>query len=237
MTEAARVHAALRDDIISGDYAPGAAVSEAELCNRYEASRTPVREACRRLQEEALLHIIPFKGYFVAPLTVAEFRSLHEVQLVVDPAAAGLAAERATPEQIRSIEKWANYQYHPGQKASYHTFLEWNQNLHVEIAAASGNELFADIATNLQARLIRYFYMVISMDSFGVDLADEHRQIVQAIRARKPEVARQKAADHVLKTIARTMTLDFASLNAGLKPYAASPVTMERRARTDKSFR
>ena len=231
MTEAVRVHAALRDDIISGEHAPGAAVSEAELCSQYQASRTPVREACRRLQEEALLHIVPFRGYFVAPLTVAEFRSLHEVQLVIDPAAAGLAAERATPEQIQSIEKWANYEYYPGQRSSYHTFLEWNQNLHIEIAAASGNELFADIASNLQARLIRYFYMVISMDSFGQDLADEHREIVKAIRARKPEAARQKAADHVLKTIARTMALDFASLNAGLKPATSSVLATEKPAR------
>ncbi len=218
MTEAVRVHLELRSDIISGEFAPGASISESELCARYKASRTPVREACRRLQEEALIHIIPFRGYFVAPLTIAEFRSLHEVQLVIDPAAAALAAERATAEQIRNIERWANYEYHTGQVSSYHTFLEWNQNLHIEIATASGNELFAEITANLQARLIRYFYMVISMDGFGVQLAEEHRDIVKAIRGRKPELARQKASEHVQKTIARTMTLDFASLNSGLAP-------------------
>lgn len=222
MTEAIRILLALRQDIISGGYMPGASVSEGELCTRYKASRTPVREACRRLQEESLLHIIPFRGYFVAPLTIAEFRNLHEVQLVIDPAAAALAAERASEEQIRAIEKWANYQYHRGQKASYHTFLEWNQNLHIEIAAASGNELFVEIAKDLQARLIRYFYMVISMDSFGAQLVDEHREIVKAIRMRKPEIARQKAADHVYQTISRTMSLDFAALNAGILPEAAT---------------
>ncbi len=236
MTEAVRVHLELRNDIIGGEFAPGASVSEAELCARYGASRTPVREACRRLQEESLIHIVPFRGYFIAPLTVAEFRNLHEVQLVIDPAAAALAAERASAEQIRSIERWANYEYHTGQKSSYHTFLEWNQNLHVEIAAASGNELFADIAANLQARLIRYFYMVISMDSFGVDLAQEHREIVRAIKARKPEVARQKSSEHVLKTIARTMSLDFASQNSELASEINS-ISLEPSARQSMQTR
>ena len=222
MTEAVRILIALRKDIISGAYTPGTPVSESELCTRYKASRTPVREACRRLQEESLLHIIPFRGYLVAPLTISEFRNLHEVQLVIDPAAAALAAERASDQQLRAIEKWANYEYHRGQKASYHTFLEWNQNLHIEIAAASGNELFEEIAKDLQARLIRYFYMVISMDSFGSQLVNEHREIVKAIRARKPEIARQKAADHVYQTIHRTMSLNFASLNAGIVPDAGT---------------
>jgi DNA-binding GntR family transcriptional regulator len=216
MTESARVYTALRTDIISGEYAPGAAVSEAELCGRYQTSRTPVREACRHLQEESLLLIEPFRGYFIAPLTVAEFRSLHEVLLVIDPAVAALAAERATSEQIHTIEKWANYEYHQGQRTSYYTFLEWNQNLHIEIAAASGNEMFAEITANIQARLIRYFYQVISMDSYGVELANEHREIVKAIRAHKPDLARQKAADHMRRTIERTMIINFTGLKIGV---------------------
>jgi len=138
MTEAVRVYLAMRSDIISCELIPGAAVSEAEMTSRYKASRTPVREACRKLQEERLLQIISFKGYFIAPLTFDEFRDLNEMLLVLDPAAAAMAAERATEEQIISIERWANYVYHPGEKKSYETFLDWNYNLHVEIAAATG---------------------------------------------------------------------------------------------------
>src|SRR5260370_709521 len=155
LTESLRIYISLRNDIISCDLQPGASVSEAELCSRYKASRTPIREACRRLQEEGLLQIVPFRGYFISPLTFEEFRNLNEMQLVLDPAAAAMAAERATEEQITNIEKWANYVYHAGQKKSYETFLEWNRNLHIEIAAASANEMMAEITSNLQTRLIR----------------------------------------------------------------------------------
>ncbi|MCU1322920.1 MAG: DNA-binding transcriptional regulator, GntR family [Acidobacteriaceae bacterium] len=212
MTESLRIYVALRNDIISCELKPGASLSESELCARYKASRTPIREACRRLQEEALLQIVPFRGYFVAPLTFDEFRNLNEMQLVLDPAAAAMAAERATEEQIANIERWANYVYHAGQKASYETFLEWNRNLHIEIAAASGNELMAEMTSHLQTRLIRYFYLVISMSSYGKELVDEHHAIVRAIKARKPEQARDRATEHVIRTIERTSRVTIPSV-------------------------
>lgn len=194
----------MRNDIVSCELAPGDSVSEAELCARYDASRTPVREASRRLQEEGLLQIVPFRGSFITPLTIEEYRSLSEMQLVLDPAAAAMAAERATPEQIARIERLANYVYHAGQKRSYETFLEWNRNFHIEIAAASGNDFLAEATVNLHTRLVRYYYLVISMASYGKALVEEHRAIVRAIRNRRPEEARDRATEHILKTDERT---------------------------------
>jgi DNA-binding GntR family transcriptional regulator len=239
LTEALRIYISLRNDIISCDLQPGDSVSEAELCSRYKASRTPIREACRRLQEEGLLQIVPFRGYFISPLTFEEFRNLNEMQLVLDPAAAAMAAERATAEQITNIEKWANYVYHAGQKKSYETFLEWNRNLHIEIAAASGNEMMAEITSNLQTRLIRYFYLVISMASYGKELVGEHHAIVRAIRARKPEQARDRATEHVIRTIERTALIKFPSGGHGadIRKSEAYPVrSRSNRASTHREI-
>ena len=106
-TNSARVYEHLKHDIVTCDFLPGKSLSEQELCRRYHTSRTPVREACRRLEKDGLIKIIPFRGYFVAPLTMAEYHSLNEVQLIVEPAAAALAAQRATPDQLKQIEQWA----------------------------------------------------------------------------------------------------------------------------------
>lgn len=204
MTEAIRIYSEMRGCIIRCELVPGAPVSEAELCARFSASRTPVREACRRLQDEGLLQNVPFRGCFIAPLTIDEYRSLNEMQLVLDPAAAAMAAERATDEQIASIEQWANYIYHPGEKRSYDTFLEWNLNFHIEIANATGNDVLIEMTTNLQTRLIRYFYLVISMANYGKELVSEHQAMVRAIHARKPDQARDRATEHVIRTTERT---------------------------------
>ncbi len=92
MTEANRVYAEMKEDVVMCVLAPGSSVSEAELCKRYQSSRTPVREACRRLCNEGLVQIVPFRGYTITPLTIEEYRNLYEVQSILDPMIAGLAA-------------------------------------------------------------------------------------------------------------------------------------------------
>jgi DNA-binding GntR family transcriptional regulator len=213
MTESSRVYRGLKLDVATCVLAPGSSVSEADLCKRYKASRTPIREACRRLGDEGLMQIIPFRGYIITPLTIEEYRNLYEVQAILDPMIAGLAAERATPDQLKEIEHWASYEYHPGQKNSYYTFLEWNKQFHIAIAKASGNQALVEIMTNMQARLMRYFYLVIVMDSYGPQLVAEHHEIVRAIRAGDVQAARERAADHVTNTVHRSSNVDVRSAN------------------------
>jgi DNA-binding GntR family transcriptional regulator len=212
MTEAQRVHGELKQDIVTCRLAPGLSISEHEMCTRYHASRTPVREACRRLTEESLMQIIPFRGYSITPLTIEEFRNLHELQTVVDPAVAALAAERATTEELKVIESWATYEYNVGQKNSYYTFLEWNRNFHISIAAASRNRPLLEIVTNAQTRLMRYYYQVIIMDSYGPQLVSEHQELVRALRAGNAALARERASEHLEATVKRTMKVNLPSL-------------------------
>jgi DNA-binding GntR family transcriptional regulator len=84
-----------------------------------------------------------------------------------------------------------------------------NREFHGEIAAAGGNEILHDAVTNLHVRLIRYFYKVISMDSYGKELVDEHRDIAKAIRNRQSERAGEMARRHLQKTNERSAKLSF----------------------------
>ena len=213
MTEGSRVYSEMKQDVTMCVLAPGSSVSEAELCKRYKTSRTPVREACRRLANEGLVQIVPFRGYTVTPLTIEEYRNLYEVQSILDPMIAGLAAERANAEQIKEIEYWASYEYHTGQKNSYYTFLEWNKRFHIAIAEATGNAALVEMVTNMQARLVRYFFLVITMDSYGQQLVEEHREIVRAIRSGNAQTARECAAEHVTKTVGRSSNVDVRSVS------------------------
>jgi DNA-binding GntR family transcriptional regulator len=213
MTEGSRVYSKLKQDVATCVLAPGSSVSEAELCKKYQASRTPVREACRRLCDEGMVQIIPFRGYIITPLTIEEYRNLYEVQSILDPMIAGLAAERANPDQIKEMERWASYEYYPGQKNSYYTFLEWNKQFHIAIAEATGNRAIIEIVSNMQARLMRYFYLVIIMDSYGQQLVAEHHEIVRAIRSGDAQAARERAAEHVTNTVSRSTKVDVRSVS------------------------
>src|ERR1700721_92635 len=217
MTESTRSYTELKQDVVTCTLAPGLSISEQEMCDRYRASRTPVREACRKLCEESLMHMVPFRGYSIPPLTIEEYRNLCELQAAVDPAVAVLAAERATPAQVKEIENWASYEYNVGQRNSYYTFLEWNRNFHICIAAATRNQAFLDIVMNVQTRLIGYYSPVIVMDSYGPELVAEHHDLVRAIKAGNSDLAHQKAEADLSNTARRSLNIDLRSVNYGVE--------------------
>jgi DNA-binding GntR family transcriptional regulator len=222
MTESKRIYEELKQDVVTCTLAPGLSISEQEMCDRYRASRTPVREACRKLCEESLMQMIPFRGYSIPPLTVEEYRNLCELQAAVDPAVAVLAAERATPAQIKEIENWASYEYNVGQRNSYYTFLEWNRNFHICIAATTRNQAFLDVVRNVQTRLMRYYYQVIVMDSYGPELVAEHHDLVRAIKSGDKDLARQRAEEHLSNTSRRSLNIDLRSINYGAESLLGS---------------
>ena len=207
MTATTQLYQELKQDIVTCALAPGQSLSECELGNRYRTSRTPVREACRHLANEGFITIIPFRGYFVSPLTMGEFNNLQEVQLIVDPSAAALAAERANSEQVAKLEKWAGYKYKRGQVTSYYEFLDQNRRLHTGIAEATGNRHLVEIVSNVHTRLMRYFFLGLHSDSFGREISGEHCAIVEAIGRHKPVEASELARKHILNTMRRSSGL------------------------------
>src|ERR1700683_1244514 len=103
-----KVYRALKRDIIHGVYQPGEALGEKELAERYNGSRTPIREAAVRLQNERLLRIVPNRGYFVSQITLQVLNDIYEFRCAVESAAAELAAVKASdPESLRRLTELA----------------------------------------------------------------------------------------------------------------------------------
>jgi GntR family transcriptional regulator, rspAB operon transcriptional repressor len=203
-TSATRLYRKIKEDIISCEMKPGTSFSEADFTRHYKVSRTPVREACRRLHDEGFINIIAFRGYSIAPLTVAEFHSLQELQLIVDSSAAGLAAERSTPEQNDQLQTFAEFEYKVGVRASYYEFLEQNRAFHVGIAEATGNNELAKVVASVHTKLMRYFYLSLGMNAYGTELVKEHLSILRAIQARDAAEAQRRTRKHILNTMERS---------------------------------
>lgn len=236
MTESARIYQELKQAVVTCVLEPGRSVSEQEMCDRYQASRTPVREACRKLCEESLMQMIPFRGYMIPALTIEEYRDLYELQSIVEPSVAALAAERASQEEIREIESWATYEYKLGQRNSYYTFLEWNRNFHIAIAKASRNKELLDVVQNVQTRLMRYYFLVIVMDSYGQELVDEHRDLFRAIKAGNTALSRTRATEHLVNTARRSMNVDLRSVRAGADRWMTGDTSPELAGRKETAI-
>lgn len=207
ITTASKLYKKLKADIVACDLPPGTSFSESDLARRYRVSRTPVREACRRLHDEGLIDIVAFRGYTVAPLTIAEFHNLQELQLILDSAAARLAALRANPDHLAQLEQFAKYEYKVGVKTSYYQFLENNRALHVGIAESTGNHELVRLVAGVHTKLLRYFYLGLSLDSYGSQLVTEHMSIMEAIRAHDEEKAGCRTSEHIRNTMHRSAKL------------------------------
>jgi DNA-binding GntR family transcriptional regulator len=213
----------LRQDIVECVLTPGKSFSEAELGRLYKASRSPVREACRRLEAEGLVRITPFRGYAIAPLSVSEFHDLQEMQLIFEPAAAALAAERANAQELVEMRELAKYEYRVGDKQSYREFLRTNLQLHCLIAESTRNRRLFDVVGNIHIRLMRFFYLGLSFEPYGPTLVAEHIRIVDAICYRDKEAARQNATEHITKAIERSASVLMGAIRFGEAVFEAAP--------------
>src|SRR4030042_3343054 len=97
---AEQAYRARKRDLIPLRHQPGAALTEQGLAERYGSSRVPVREACRRLQQEGLLKAVPYKGYFVDRVSLKDIYDSFELRLALESHALTRAAERATADDL-----------------------------------------------------------------------------------------------------------------------------------------
>jgi DNA-binding GntR family transcriptional regulator len=197
-----RVYSALKRDIIQGIFQPGEALSEKDLARRYKASRTPVREAAVRLQNDRLLRIVPNRGYFVAQITLQVLNDIYEVEC----AAAELAAAKGgTSEALKELTNLAKASCSPNNRASCARFIEADTVFHVGIALLARNQMLVKAVSEARSQMERIMLAAIDIHYFGEVPGREHLAILNAIRERDSERARQLMHDHIMQSKDKVM--------------------------------
>ncbi|MBX3280134.1 MAG: GntR family transcriptional regulator [Acidobacteria bacterium] len=203
-----QVYNLLRKDIITGVYKPGEALREEVLAERYETSRTPVREAASRLERDQLLRFVPNKGYFVRHITVTELNELYEYRSIIECAAAELAARKEPdPELLAQLKELSEVRYRPEDRRSYIRFIEADTAFHIGIARMARNELLVRASTDLRCSIERLLYAGLDLGNYATGLTQEHREIYDAIRNRDEPRAREVMMRHVLGSKSKVFSL------------------------------
>lgn len=201
-----KVYRALKRDIIHGVYQPGEALSEKALTIRYKGSRTPLREAAVRLQNERLLRIVPNRGYFVSPISLQVLNDIYEFRAAVECAAAALAAAKSgNPELLKKLEQLCEVTCTPEDRKSCVSFIEADTAFHVGIAELARNQMLLQAVSEARSQMERIMYAAIDIHYFGELPGREHREILQAIRDHDPELARQRMHDHIMQSKEKVM--------------------------------
>jgi DNA-binding GntR family transcriptional regulator len=192
-------YTAIRESIISGEFAMGERLVETELANELQMSRAPVREAIRHLAKEGLIEEHPHRGAFVATITAADVGDIYNVRLGLEITGLRLfmksgASTKPLWQAIKQMEKAAER----GQIAEV---VRAEFEFHRYIAQSAGNALLATIFNDLEGR----FMMAIALDDQSFDqlneIAAEHVPVVEAIDAGDERKAVLTFEEHLLSTV------------------------------------
>lgn len=198
-TLAERVYQELKRDIVHGVFQSGEAINEKVLALRYRSSRTPVREAVMRLQQETLLRLVPNKGYFVSHLTIHELNEMYEYRAEVEGFSTALAARRWTDQSLMAkLVSLAQIEYQLQDRPSYERFIEADTEFHVGIARLTKNRLLVRTVADVRCQMERIMFAAIDIGYYGEAPVREHTEIIEAIRCRDADRARQCMCEHIV---------------------------------------
>ena len=201
LTLGEKVYQAFKRDIIYGVFQPGEPLSEKELAHRYKASRTPVREAAVRLQNDRLLRIVPNRGYFVAQITLQVLNDIYEFRSAVECAAAELAATKGVSDvALKQLLTLAKCPCVPHQRKSCVRFVEADTAFHLGIALLARNQLLVQAVKDARSQMERIMLAAIDIQYFGELPTREHLEILSAIKDKDASRARKLMHSHIMQS-------------------------------------
>ncbi|MCK0167220.1 GntR family transcriptional regulator [Jannaschia sp. S6380] len=196
-TSAAGAYEALRARIVSGGLKPGDRIREVELAQEMGLSRTPVREAIKRLEQDGLIRHAPHKGAVVRALDPQSMNELYLVREVLEGTAAGLAAQHASTAEITALEELLATQPPEGQDDGGAEAARRNAIFHDAIGHAAHNRHLLHAMDGLSGAMALLGPTTLSMPGRIPVAMEEHAAILHAISARDAGAADAAARAHI----------------------------------------
>ena len=172
----------LRRAILKGDLKPGERLMEIALAEKLGVSRTPIREAIRKLELEGLVVMAPRKGAKVASITERDLNDVLEVRKGMEELAIRLACERITPEELDELDKVEHKFLSLTENGDLTQLAEMDVAFHDIIYNATNNKRLVQLLSNLREQMYRYRIEYLKDIAVRRTLAQEHRAICEALR-------------------------------------------------------
>jgi DNA-binding GntR family transcriptional regulator len=195
-TDADKAYQLIKAKIISLEFPPGLPINQHELMEELDVSRTPVREALKRLEHESLVVAIHRRGMSVAEIALNDLRYVYEIRVELEAACARLAASRATEDQLQSIERTLDQLLNTDPN-DRRLIAERERQLHFRISECSQSRFLIKEVKHYYGLALRIWYFLIDRMPPGSEDASGHSKVVDAILRRDSELAEQLMRDHV----------------------------------------
>lgn len=187
----------LENEILSGNLNPGDRLDEQALASRNNVSRTPVREALRRLSGTGLVELIPHRGAAVAKLTITEMLEMFEVMATLEGLCARLAARRMSPQERTELHERHDALLAFVENGDTDKYYDANELFHEAIYAGSHNKFLERNTFSIRNRLAPYRRFQLRQAGRLKESSLEHEKIAAAIVDGNGDLANQLMHAHV----------------------------------------
>jgi DNA-binding GntR family transcriptional regulator len=209
-----RVYAALRERILAGDIPHHARLHQEQLSEELGVSRTPLREALGRLAADGLVELLPQRGARVADISPADMETSYGARLVIEPAAAALAASRRSGENLEEMRR--AIADHRRETADVQAVYAANRDFHLAVVRASDNPFLLRFCEQLWVRRLglRVYEEQREPPEFIAADADWHERIADAIEAGDADLAEREMREHIdqaMQLLLRQLAADAAA--------------------------
>ena len=191
------VYEELKMQILKGSIIPGTRMMEVELAEEMGVSRTPIREAIRKLEKEGLVTIEPRRGAYASMISTEDMVEILEVRQDLEGLAAYFAANRMTDEQMAELKEVSNNYNEAVKRGKMEDMIKYDTRFHHIIVESCRNKILVQMIEQLQELVLRFRY--ISYDNFrrAENMPEEHEAIVAAISEGDADKARAAADIHI----------------------------------------
>ena len=178
------VFTTLRQAILKGELQPGERLMEIQLADKMGVSRTPIREAIRKLEKEGLVNMIPRKGAEVAGISEKMLRDVLEVRMTLEKLAYKLALENIKPEDIERMEETEKAFVKAVQEGNIVDMTAADEQFHFIIYDVAGNDKLKELLYNLKENMYRYRMEYLKDENYRKALVEEHAHLIECFRKR-----------------------------------------------------
>ena len=192
-----RVFHKIRDDILSGKYKEHEELKEVAIGEELGVSRTPVREAFRQLELEGLIQIIPNKGAYVTGITVNDVKDIYMIRSRLEGLCARWATEKITDEQMEEMEENVYLAEFHAQKGHMDQMAELDNRFHEIMYEACDSKMLEHLLKDYHNYVLRVRRKTLSTNR-GTESNNEHRMIMEAIKAKDADKAEELAHAHMI---------------------------------------
>lgn len=193
-----RVFSKIREDILEGKYKDHEELKEVAIGEELGVSRTPVREAFRQLELEGLIQIVPNKGAYVTGITAKDVHDIYMIRSLLEGLCARWATEKITEEQLEEMEENVYLADFHASKGHLDQMAELDNRFHHILYEACSSKQLQRLLVDYHEYVLRVRKKTLSNGGRGQVSNDEHRQIMEAIKAKDADKAELLANAHMI---------------------------------------